>query len=130
MKLAAARKSIHGTGLVTEVHYVPSNLAGGTVVAQSPAAGKGLKRGEHVLVNVSRGPKPQATKTVPNVVGQNETAAASSLSQAGFAVERLDSPTTDQSENGVVVDEQPAGGSSARAGSHVTIYVGRYSQSG
>ena len=42
----------------------------------------------------------------------------------------VDSPTTDQSQNGMVVDEQPSGGTQAAKGSTVTISIGRYSASG
>jgi beta-lactam-binding protein with PASTA domain len=33
---------------------------------------------------------------------------------------------TNQSKDGVVVDEQPSGGSGIPAGSQVTIFVGRF----
>jgi beta-lactam-binding protein with PASTA domain len=42
-------------------------------------------------------------------------------------VEVIDQPTTDQTEDGIVLDEQPAGGTRAPRGSVVTIYVGRFS---
>jgi beta-lactam-binding protein with PASTA domain len=126
-KLNQARKQIRKAGLITEVKYVPSQEPEGTVVAQSPKADTSLKTSDHVLVNVSLGPKPSPQRTVPDVVGQDETSAVADLEAAGFKVEVIDEPTIDQSQDGVVVDEQPAASTQAPAGSEITIYVGRFS---
>jgi serine/threonine-protein kinase len=124
--LAQARATIRQSGLVTETRQVPSSQAQGTVVAQSPKAGTSAKRGDHVLINISQGPKQAAPAqaTVPNVVGQDQAAATSQLRSAGFAVSVQQQPTTDPSQNGVVVDQQPAAGSAAPKGSQVTLDVG------
>ena len=42
----------------------------------------------------------------------------------------VDQPTTDESQDGVVVDEQPKGGTKAPDGSDVTVSIGRYSPTG
>jgi beta-lactam-binding protein with PASTA domain len=70
-KLLAARKLIRRAGLVTEFKRVPNDLPKGTVVSQSPHPGTTAKRGAHVLVNVSLGPKPTAgaPPIVPDVTG-------------------------------------------------------------
>jgi eukaryotic-like serine/threonine-protein kinase len=122
--LAKARASIRKSGLVTEVRYVPNSQPEATVVAQSPKPGTSAKRGDHVLLTVSRGPKPKQEVPVPDVVGRNEASARSQLQSAGFTVSVQDSPTTDPSQDGLVVDEQPAAGTTAPRGSEVTIYVG------
>jgi beta-lactam-binding protein with PASTA domain len=127
MKLKQARKQIRKAGLITEVKYVPSQETEGTVVAQSPKPDTSAKKGDHVLVNVSLGPKPSPHQSVPDVVGEDETTAVADLEAAGFKVEVIDEPTSDQSQDGVVIDEQPAGSTQAPAGSEITIYVGRFS---
>jgi len=138
---AAARSAIRGAGLVTETRTVPSHETSGTIVAQSPPAGRKVKHGSHVLVNVSRGtPKPQTTTApqvttsnlvaVPNVVGQDEASATASLQQAGFTVKSVGSAAADQTQNGVVLAEQPTAGTRAASGATVTITVGRYSATG
>ena len=76
---------------------------------------------------MSAGPNPQPATSVPNVVGQDQATAASNLRSAGFKVVVLNRPTTSQSKDGVVVDEQPRGGSSIPGGSQVTIFIGRFS---
>jgi len=86
-----------------------------------------VRRGSRVRVVVSTGPNPQPATTVPNVVGQEQATAASTLRSAGFRVLVLSRPMTDQSKDGLVIDEQPKAGSSIPGGSQVTIFVGRFS---
>jgi beta-lactam-binding protein with PASTA domain len=63
---------------------------------------------------------------VPNVVGQDQATAANTLRSAGFRVVVLNRPTSNQDQDGIVVEQQPAGGSSIPGGSQVTIFVGRF----
>jgi beta-lactam-binding protein with PASTA domain len=142
LKLAAARSAIRSAGLVTEIRYVPSQLATGTITGQSPSAGTQLRSGSHVFLTVSQGPSssppPQSTQqqtqpqaqSVPDVVGLDEATAVQTLKSSGFVVSETDCPTSDQSQDGVVLDEHPAGGTAAPPGSTVAICVGRYSSSG
>jgi beta-lactam-binding protein with PASTA domain len=128
-KLLAARKLIRKAGLVTEFKRVPSEEPKGTVVSQSPKPGRTAKRGAHVLVNVSLGPKPTqgAQPVVPDITGQDEATATQDLQAAGYQVEVVSQDTTDPAENAVVVNQDPAAGQTAPANSKVTIYVGRLS---
>jgi serine/threonine-protein kinase len=123
----AAQRRLQAVGLTGNVVYVASSQPAGRVVAQNPAPATRVKRGSRVRLNVSTGPNPQASRAVPDVVGQDESTATSTLQGAGFVVEVIDQPTTDQTQDGIVVDEQPPGGSRAPRGSVVTIYVGRFS---
>lgn len=130
-KLLAARKLIRAAGLVTGFKRVPNELPKGTVVSQSPKPGTTAKRGAHVLVNVSLGPKPKpategAQPLVPDVTGEDETTATQDLQAAGFQVEVVRESTADDAEDGIVVQQDPSGGVSATAKSKVTIYVGRF----
>ena len=104
-----------------------STQPAGRVVAQRPLPGTTVKRGARVRLNVSIGPNPQASAPVPDVVGQDESTAMSTLQGAGFQVVVIDQPTADQTDDGIVLDEQPVGGSRAPRGAVVTIYVGRFS---
>ena len=121
----AAQRRLQTAGLKSNVVYVASTQPAGRVVAQRPASGTTVKRGTRVRLNVSIGPNPQASAAVPDVVGEDEATATSTLQDAGFQVVVIDQPTTDQTEDGVVLDEQPAGGTRAPRGAIVTIYVGR-----
>ena len=57
---------------------------------------------------------------------EDETTAAQDLEAAGFEVRAVDQETTDESEDGLVVGQDPSADREAPAGSRVTIYVGRF----
>jgi beta-lactam-binding protein with PASTA domain len=60
------------------------------------------------------------------VTSDDKATARDTLTSAGFKVGALDQATTDPSAGGVVLDQDPAGGTQAPSGSTVTIYVGRF----
>jgi len=123
---SAAQRRIRAAGFLVRTTYVASSKPSGTVVAQRPAPGTSLRRGSPVRINVSSGPNPKPAKAVPDVTGEDEATATSDLQAAGFRVSVVDQPTSDQNQDGVVLDEDPAAGTRAPAGSLVTIYVGRF----
>jgi len=126
--LQQARLALRNAGLIAAIKYVPSAEPSGTVVAQARQPGSSAKRGDHMQINVSQGSGAASTLvTVPDVVGQEETAAQTQLQQAGFAPVVEDLPTSDPSQDGTVVDEQPAPGTKAPKGSQIIVYVGRAS---
>jgi beta-lactam-binding protein with PASTA domain len=119
-----AQKRLQRNGLKSSVSYIASSKPVGTVVSEQPPAGTTVKRGSRVALNVSNGANPKPLKAVPDVTGQDQGTATATLRQAGFVVVTIDEPTTDQSQNGIVIDEQPTPGSRIPEGSQVTIYVG------
>jgi serine/threonine-protein kinase len=76
-----------------------------------------------VILIVSSGPAPVE---VPNVVGQTEAQATTSLQSSGFtrSVE-LVAVAFDSPDDGLVVSQSPAGGQTAAPGSNVVIRVGK-----
>jgi len=122
-----ALRRLNVLGLRPTVAYRRSSQPANRVLTQSPAPGTRLRRGTRVRLVVSAGPNPQPAAPVPNVVGQDQATAASTLRSAGFRVVVLNRPTTNQSKDGLVIDEQPRAGSSIPGGSQVTIFVGRFS---
>ncbi len=127
LQQSAAQRKLNAVGLGSRVVYVASSSPSGRVIDQGPSAGTTAKRGSKVRIDVSLGPNPGAQANVPNVVGQDQQTATSTLRSAGFTVQVIMVPTTDPSQAGNVVDEQPAGGTKAPKGSQVTIYVGQTS---
>ena len=122
-----ALRRLNALGFRPVVRYVASSRPANTITTQHPAAGTTLRRGSRVVVTVSEGTSPNAPATVPDVVGQDQSSAVGALRSAGFTVLVLRRPTTDPSQDGNVVDEQPVAGSSIPSGSQVTIFVGRLS---
>jgi serine/threonine-protein kinase len=120
-----AQRRLHDARLGSRVLYVSAQAPSGQVVSQAPSAGTTVKRGARVTIRVSLGPSQTKTTVVPDVVGNDQQTATSTLGSAGFAVQVIQVPVTDPSQAGMVVDEQPSGGSRAPTGSQVTIYVGQ-----
>jgi beta-lactam-binding protein with PASTA domain len=120
-----AQRRLNSTGLKAGLVYVPSQEEQGTVVSESPDSGGKQKRGARIQLNVSLGPTPGEQRAVPDVLGQAPAGAKATLRGAGFQVQTLPQGVTDPNQVGIVVDEQPARGRRAPAGSTVTIYVGR-----
>jgi eukaryotic-like serine/threonine-protein kinase len=123
-------------GFRTRITRVPGTEPEGTVIAQNPAGGARLARGEVVRINVSRGRTQTTTTvvtttttparaTVPDTVGQEEGAAISTLEGAGFRVRVANRPVPEPADDGIVITQSPAGGTTAARGSTVTITVGR-----
>ena len=117
-----AQRRLNRAGLAVRVQYIASSKPSGQVVDQSPITGTSVKKGSRVQITVSLGPNSTTTQ-VPDVVGQDQQTATTTLQDAGFEMQVINVPATDPSQNGNVVDEQPAGGSRAPQGSTVTIYV-------
>ena len=73
------------TGRITRVQSTDGPE--GTVVGQSPAAGKQVEEGSAVDLEVAGTPSPTATPVaVPDVVGSSQAAAEAQLTGAGFTV--------------------------------------------
>jgi serine/threonine-protein kinase len=107
-------------GLKPSVHEVFSEKEPGTVTAQSPKPGERVVRGSRVRINVSKGIAPVE---VPQVVGLPFPQASSTLQGAGFAVSRRDVDSDEAA--GVVVNQEPGGGTAAPKGSTVTVSVSK-----
>jgi serine/threonine-protein kinase len=124
---ASARSSLLGAGLQVARSDVDSNQPKNTVVGESPGAGTKVGVGTTVTLSVSRGSTAQTP--VPDVSNQDEPTAKSILTGSGFKVKVVRQPVTDPSEQGIVLQQNPLGGSNAPAGSTVTITVGNYTGS-
>jgi len=64
---------------------------------------------------------PSSTTTVPD-----EPTAKAILTGSGFKEKVVKQSVSDPGEQGIVVNQQPGGGTSAPAGATVTIFVGDY----
>ena len=136
LPLGQATSQMSSAGFRTRVDRVPGTQPEGTVVAQNPTGRARALRGSVVRLNVSMGPGGGTTTVVttattegeapvPDTVGQDEVTAQSTLEGAGFAVQVVDRPITDPSQDGIVTRQTPKGGSNAASGSTVTLFVGR-----
>ena len=81
-------------------------------------------KGSTVTLTVA---KPKAKVEVPDVTGLSQGDATEELSGAGFRVRIVEQAVTDAGEDGVVLDQTPAGGAEVKRGATVTITVGKFS---
>jgi eukaryotic-like serine/threonine-protein kinase len=103
-----------------EVLRASSTTPHGRVISTSPAFGQLVAANSKVKLFISSGP---AKKPVPSVVGEQELQAENDLQNAGFKVGTPKTDPTSPKRAGTVISQTPAGGSSARLGSTVSIVV-------
>ena len=120
-----AESQIRRLGLIPNVDTRDADDPEGTVIGQDPGPGSQLLRGDEVTIIVSNG---AGSVVVPNVVGQSEDSARSSLASRGLSVDVVEQDTEDRSEDGRVLQQAPTPGSRARSGDQVTIVVGVFTE--
>jgi PASTA domain len=120
--LASAKSALQQTGFAALIEDVESNEPAGNVIAQDPRGGTTAARGSTVTLSVSNGPTVQL---VPDVTGKDQSTAQAALQASGFKVAVQYQDTTDPSQDGIVVSQDPIGGTKAQTGSSVTIVVNR-----
>ena len=102
---------------------VASDLAAGIVTAQDPAGGSEGSKGSTITLSVSKGP---TTSAVPDVTTQDVAIAQTTLETAGFRTRVVLENTEDPSSDGIVVSQDPVGGSQAKPNTLITLFVGRF----
>jgi beta-lactam-binding protein with PASTA domain len=123
-ELADAASAFAAEWLKVAVDYVPSTEPQGRVVAQAQPAGTVIKRGDTVQINVSIGPEPAVSASVPNVTSRRLNEARQTVEQAGFEVLALNRSGGGQVRNSSPIESQtPAAGASIPGGSLVILYV-------
>ena len=129
LRQSAAMARLKRAGFDSKVLNVPSQEPAGTVVAQSPQAGRRARAGSTVQINVAGAASPGSqdttpttgTATIPNVVGKQDTEAVEQIKKAGFRVQSTAVSSTQPV--GTVLTQSPAGGTVARRGTTVRLTV-------
>jgi serine/threonine-protein kinase len=118
----SAAGQLQGQGFAVARRDVDSPQPIDTVIDQQPKSGGTLARGGTVTLFVSKGPQDS---TIPDVESLDEASATETLEQSGFTVDVEEQDTTDPNQDGVVLTQDPPGGTRAKPGTTVTITVGR-----
>jgi serine/threonine-protein kinase len=128
-----ATSTLHDQGFaVRTTPQTTSSAKAGTVITQDPAGGSPAAPGTTVTLTIAQAPAaptPATTANVPGVTGKTAGAATSALQGAGFTVNESTKSVKSKSQNGVVLSQNPDGGSSAKKGSGVSIVVGHFTGS-
>jgi beta-lactam-binding protein with PASTA domain len=120
---ADAVRALQSRKLTVTLQQVPSQEPPGTVIAQTPKAGKRAKPGTEVVLQVAKG---AAAVAVPDVTGQPLQQAAAALQQAGLTGRTVRVPSTQAKDT--VVAQNPAAGQKVAKGAAVRLNVSRGSQ--
>jgi beta-lactam-binding protein with PASTA domain len=118
----SASSAIQGAGLKFSRVDVNSNQPADTVVRQDPGSGISVSKGTTVTIYVSKGP---TTTAVPDVTSQDVQTAGQTLHASGFNVKTVSQDVTDPSQDGIVLSQDPAGGTQAKPGTVVALTVGK-----
>ncbi|HEX9416132.1 MAG TPA: PASTA domain-containing protein [Gaiellaceae bacterium] len=122
--LADATYAMKAASLLPDSYPVNSDEPGGTVVAQSPAAGETVQPGTVVRLNVSVG-TTRPLLPVPDVTATNDEISARQLLAKTFTVRALFRTATSPAQRGAVLAQSPSPGTKIKRWAQVTIYVGR-----
>jgi eukaryotic-like serine/threonine-protein kinase len=98
----------------------------GTVLSQSPSAGRSVRAGSKVNLTVAQEPKETA---LPSVIGESEVSAIATLEKAGFKAKTFNEATSEATQVGMVLKQSPVAGAKARKGTTVTLDIGALSPS-
>jgi beta-lactam-binding protein with PASTA domain len=121
---SAAKATLQNAGFkVTTTDQASATVKSGNVISQSPTGNTQAAQNSSVNIVISTG---APSVTVPRVTNEAPAAATKTLEAAGFKVVQTTKPVTHPMRNGLVVEESPTPGSSAKQGSTVTIFVGVY----
>jgi len=116
--VATAESTLTSAGLAYSVTQQASTTVPiGSVISQSPAAGVSAAKGSTVNLVVSSG------EAVPNVVGQTQAVATSTLTTAGFKLGSVTPQASTTVAVGYVISQTPASGASANGGSPVNLVI-------
>ena len=94
-----------------------NSTSNGNVVTQNPAAGASVSKGSSVTIGVC------SAVSVPNVIRQTQDQATTTLSNAGLTADPATTGDCRTTQDGLVVTQDPAGGTSVGKGSSVAIGV-------
>jgi beta-lactam-binding protein with PASTA domain len=117
---ADAVRQLQKLGLSAALQQQPAKATPGSVVRQTPAAGKRAKKGTPVTLVVAKG---AAAVVVPDVRGQSQQDAADALQQQGLNVRPVGVASSQPA--GTVVAQSPAPQTKVQQGANVRINVAK-----
>ncbi|MBP9002133.1 MAG: PASTA domain-containing protein [Candidatus Hydrogenedentes bacterium] len=109
-----------GFSIGTAIQACSDTYPSGTVIGQDPAGGSSVPYGSVINIVLSSGP---CQVTVPNVVGQAQGSATSTLTAAGLVVGTVVSQCSNTVPAGNVISQNPVGGTQVNPGTAVNLVV-------
>jgi eukaryotic-like serine/threonine-protein kinase len=121
----SAESRLTSEGLDVAIREEESDKREDEVIAQDPAGGSRIERGEQVTLTVSTG---REQVDVPSVTGISPADAAAILRRAGLNAASRERVVDDPSQDGIVIEQRPPAGVEVDEGSSVIIVVGRFEE--
>ncbi|MEU9474350.1 Stk1 family PASTA domain-containing Ser/Thr kinase [Streptomyces sp. NPDC048191] len=113
-------------GFKVEKKTQVSSQTPNVVIDQNPQAGASKQKGTTITLTVA---KPEEKVTIPgDVVGKSCDDAKSELQNLGLSPTCVDTPTTNQDDDGKVLSTNPQAGQQVDKNQQVTLNVGKFQQ--
>jgi eukaryotic-like serine/threonine-protein kinase len=111
--LQGAAQQVAHAGLRVSLIYVPGQDPLGMVLAQSPAEGSRVQSGSRVTLTISRGPRDESERSVPDLVGRTLDEAVATANAAGLRIVYLKRSLDTRDGAGTIVEQTPRAGAQA-----------------
>ncbi len=119
-----ATAQLQALGLLVRVQDEYSDtVAPDLVIRTDPVADAEVRLGDTVLIVVSLGPAPVE---VPELLGMTQAQAETALAERGLQIIVATQPVADQSQNGLVIAQDPTAGESLLPGDSVNVTFGQF----
>ncbi len=118
----SAQKTLEGEGLTvgTSEFIYSSDYAEGEVIKTTPAAGSKVGKDTEIIMQVSRG---EEKISVPNVKGEKDSTAQSTLKNAGLTIGKVTYQYDDSVSKGLVISQSIGGGEKVSKGTSIDLVV-------
>jgi eukaryotic-like serine/threonine-protein kinase len=118
---ATATRTASRYGLNVEIVEVNhATVAAGTVIMQAPEAETSLRKGDTVILTISKGPSAQM---VPSVVGSTVDEAIAQLQTPGLVLAVTQRAVSTDVAEGIIISQIPDAGTQCQAGDTVQVVV-------
>ena len=121
MEVTSAQRSASRAGLKAEVVEINHpNISAGTVILQAPEVDNTLRKGDTVVLTVSKGP---ATQTVPNLTGMTVSDGITAAQAYGLTLTVVERVISTDVQADFIINQSPVAGESCKAGDIIQITV-------
>ncbi|MDD6429518.1 MAG: Stk1 family PASTA domain-containing Ser/Thr kinase [Lachnospiraceae bacterium] len=118
---AQAESELEAAGFeVSAKESYSDDVAKGYVMSQTPVAGEKGKKGDTVIITISKGAE---SLEIPSVIGKSQSAATGTLENAGFAAGDISESPSDKYPKGQVMAQSPGAGTKAGKGTKVSLVI-------
>lgn len=118
-----AESALESAGLKGSASEEYSDKEAGTVISQSPGAGKEIEKGATVSYVVSKGPKTEVVTIPSDVLGATESTGKKLLQEAGLSASYASEEYSSSYPAGTICRVSPSAGAKVEKGSTVQYWV-------